>query len=373
MQIPLPFGLTRKAGNKMTYRLNDKVINLEPYEPIAGEFKIRLDANESYLGLSEKLEQRIAVALKQVAFNRYPDPLGKELCEAFAEFYGLSPELVTAGNGSDELISIIANTLAMRGEKCFTFAQDFSMYRFYGMLAECELHTLPLRDDLTIDVDHTIETLNREKAGILLFSNPCNPTSRGLTKEQVKKLVSSVNCLVVLDEAYMDFWNESMLDEVEHYDNLIILKTCSKAIGMAAIRLGFAVSNKTITNALRAVKSPYNVNSITQMIGTMILKEKSYLLDCTRKIIEGKDTLYREICLLAEKYPVLETVYPSATNFVYVKTELAQIIFSRMLERSIAIRCFKGHLRISTGSSEENQCVIQNLEEVLQEVQHEKS
>ena len=96
---------------------------------------------------------------------------------------------------------------------------------------------------------------------MVIFSNPCNPTSLGLNREQVRRLITSVDALVVVDEAYMDFWDQSILQEVHQYDNVIVLRTCSKAVGMAALRLGFAVANPTITRALRAVKSPYTVNT----------------------------------------------------------------------------------------------------------------
>ena len=97
----------------------------------------------------------------------------------------------------------------------------------------------------------------------------------GLCKDEVRRLIRSVNALVILDEAYMDFWDQSLLQEAESYDNLIILRTCSKAFGMAAVRLGFAVANQTLTNAIRAVKSPYNVNTVTQAFGAAVLNQKN--------------------------------------------------------------------------------------------------
>lgn len=141
---------------------------------------------------------------------------------------------------------------------------------------------------------------------MLLFSNPCNPTSLGLKREEVRHLLRSVNCLVVLDEAYMDFWDQSLLNEAENYDNLILLKTCSKAFGLAGIRLGFAIANPTITNALRAVKSPYNVNSVTQAIGAVVITRTETFEDRTETLIQRRKELEGEICVLEKHVPVLE-------------------------------------------------------------------
>ena len=238
-----------------------------------------------------------------------------------------------------------------------TFEQDFSMYRFYGELAECTLETLPRKEDLSIDVDTAIDVLNRSGAGMLLFSNPCNPTSIGLSREQVRRLVRSVSCLVVLDEAYMDFWDQSLLGEAQEYDNLIVLKTCSKAFGMAGIRLGFAVANPTATRAIQAVKSPYNVNSITQEVGTAVLREQELLRARTAEIIANTKELYRMIGSLAQEFPQFGQVYPTVANFVYIKTEIGREIAEQLKQRSVAVRVFPNYLRISTGSAEENHIV----------------
>ena len=128
---------------------------------------------------------------------------------------------------------------------------------------------------------------------MVIFSNPCNPTGQGITAEDARKLVKSGKALVVLDEAYMDFWDQPLLKEAAEYDNLIVLKTASKAVGSASIRLGFAVANKTITKALcRAVKSPYNVNTLSQKIGKCIYKHKELLKERTDEIKKNTKELY---------------------------------------------------------------------------------
>ena len=352
----------------MAYELCDKIKNLTPYEPNETHYRIRLDANESYFSLPDFLREKICDALTNTDLNRYPDPLAKDLTEAFGKRYGVSPKLVTAGNGSDELISIITSTFLEKGERLLTFATDFSMYQFYGSLYEAKTVTLE-KKDLHIDVDEAIAYIQKNNIRMVIFSNPCNPTSIGLSKEETKRLIASVDALMVLDEAYMDFWDrkESLLDEVDQFDNLIILRTCSKAVGAAALRLGFAVANPTITNALRAVKSPYNVNTISQIMGSCILNEGEYLNACEDAIKESVRTLYQMVKPLEGK--VLQKIHLGVTNFLFIKTDKAKEIFKALLQESISIRCFDGYLRITAGTKEENEALTEALSNIVRKME----
>ncbi len=220
--------------------------------------------------------------------------------------------------------------------------------------------------DLTIDVDMLIQAAKREKADCIIFSNPCNPTGQGLPREAVRRLIRSVDCLVVLDEAYMDFYTESLLEEVEQYDNLIVLRTCSKALGLAAVRLGFAVANPTLTAVLRAAKSPYNVNSITQAYGSVVLSHKDKEREALQKLLTSREELYAGLNALQEKYYCFERVYPTVTNFVLVETCHAGEWFEALKKRSVVVRLMGNRLRITAGAAHENRAVLTALEELAQ-------
>jgi len=345
----------------MPYCLNNKIKNLTPYSPITGDYKIRLDANESYISISE---EKIKQALN-ISFNRYPDPYAKTLCESYSKLYPVNANNITAGNGSDELISLIVGAFFINEDTLLTLSNDFTMYQFYGDVFGVKTQVYPKNNDLTIDVDSLISYINENKIAGLIFSNPCNPTSLSLSREQVLKLVSSVNALVMVDEAYMDFGDQSILDVCCEYDNVIVLKTCSKAIGLAAIRLGFAIANDTITKALKAVKSPYNVNSITQSIGNIVLSDKGYVKACTKEIIENLNYLYQKLMEFNKQKNAFEVIYETTTNFVFIKTDKAKMIFEELLKRSISIRYMGDYLRISTGSKQENDELLKALKEIV--------
>ncbi len=340
------------------YQLTEKLVKLTPYDPIQGDYKIRLDANESFINTSNDDLQK---AVLGTTINRYPDPYAKKLIAAYSDFYGINPDLVTAGNGSDEIISIITACFLQKGEKVLTLAPDFSMYSFYSSLYELDVRVMKKEDDLTIDVNKIIEAVNKEGIRAVLFSNPCNPTSLGLEKADVIKLITSVNALIILDEAYMDFWDEknSLLKETASYDNLIVLRTCSKALAMAGLRLGIAISNPVITEKLRAAKSPYNVNSLTQQVAEFFLRDKAEMDKRIEACKKAKKELFDAI--IKANLPFVDVIYPSVTNFVFIKTTKSKEVFEYLLSKSIAIRYMGENLRITAGSSEENKAVIDAL------------
>ncbi len=337
------------------YRLSDKAMSLTPYDPSEGIYRIRMDANESFLLPTDQDREKMARAAADIALNRYPDPLAREVCDSFARAYGIRPDLVTAGNGSDELISIILSVFLQKGEKVLTLSPDFSMYRFYAAIAETPCITLEKDEHLRISVDRVLDTLEQEHIRLLIFSNPCNPTSIGLGREEVRRILSNTDALVVLDEAYMDFWDQSLLDEVENYDNLLILRTCSKVLGMAALRLGFAVANPRLTGILRAAKSPYNVNAVTQAMANIVLANPVYKSVYRELLLESRDELLNSLRKL-EADGLLDRVYESCTNFVYVRLKDAKRLYGLLCDRGILVRRFGDqHLRITAATQAENE------------------
>ena len=358
----------------MSYELNDKIKNLVPYEPISGDYSIRLDANECTLNYSEELLDMVHKVVDNLNFNRYPDPTCADLRKSFSDFYGIDYRNVTVGNGSDELIFLIESAFLKKGEKMLVAAPDFSMYEFYSGISENPCVKYLKNNELNIDVDSLIDTVNNENVKLLIFSNPCNPTGQGISKADCVKLISEVNALVVLDEAYMDFWdeNESLIKDVNKYDNLIVLRTASKAMGSAALRLGFAVSNMSVSKAIAAVKSPYNVNSLSQAIGAEIYRRGDFLKNRIKTIVKNNEFLYNELVKISLDTDSF-TVYPTKTNFVFVKTPFGKELWEYLKNNSIAIRYMGDYIRITTGTEEENNRVIELIKQFILENNYARS
>ena len=348
----------------MTYELNDKVKNLIPYDAVTGDYKIRLDANESFIDPGEFFQKQILSAVSNIKFNRYPDPMAAELCKKFAGYYGVDPKCVVAGNGSDELITVIMGAFLRPGDKVLTFSQEFSMYKFYGEIYEKTNIIAEKQEDLILTAGDVMDAVKKSNPAAVIISNPCSPTSFVMSREDVLHIVENTNALVILDEAYMDFSNQSIMKVAEKYDNLIILKTCSKALGLAAIRLGFAVSSKKIINALHCVRSPYNVNALTQAIGSVIYSNPEYIRNAVEKIKKSRDYLYQALSGLDGVNGVRRVVKPE-TNFVYMELDDAETVFEALKKKSIIVRRLGDYLRITAGTQEENDSIIQVLSEIL--------
>ncbi len=340
-------------------KIAKKLESLAAYEPTVDKFDIVLDANESFLCPVGALREKINTALANVALNRYPDPTASKLCKAAADYYGVEFSQIVAGNGSDELISILVSSLLDSKSKIAISTPDFSMYAFYAHLAEHEVISIG-KDDLCPNADTIIKEAKLNNADLLIFSNPCNPSGQGLMREDVIRIIESLDCIVVVDEAYMDFWDQSVINCVGKYPNLIVLKTCSKAFGLAAARCGFVLSTKEIVDNVKKAKSPYNVNSFTQAAALAIFEDKEYIKDSISKIIKSRDSLYNMLLDL-DVNPI-----KCSTNFVLVKHSSAKEIWQKLRAKGISVRNIMGdYLRITAGSEEENSKLIAELKEVL--------
>ncbi len=349
------------------YTLNDKISALRAYTPVKGEGCIRLDANESFLNLPREILEELAASLPGLACSRYPDPGAEALCQAFARRYGVEAENVVAGNGSDELISVIFSAFLMKGEAFATVEPDFSMYAQGGALAEGR-HLALGKGDYQIHVDQVAAACQKHGVRLLIFSNPCNPTSILLKKEEVRRLVQSVEALVVLDEAYMDFASgQSLVGELDNFDNLIILRTCSKAVGMAAFRLGFALANRRLSSALRAAKSPYNVNAVSQLAGSLVLNRGDLLDKALETILASRKELVAGLEEISAAFPGNFRILPSAANFAAIVTENPGGLQQALLARGIAVRHTGGLLRVTAGSPEENQLFLKEFRKLWEE------
>lgn len=352
----------------MSYTLCDKIRNLKPYEPNKGEYKVRLDANESFVELSESTRAELAERITGAALNRYPDPLAAEACGLFARYYGVGAEYVTAGNGSDELLGLLTQAFLMRGERMTVFKNDFSMYGFYGSIAEVQVDCAEKTPDGRIDPDALIDRVNNNGSRLLIFSNPCNPTGLGISADEVLRIVDGCSdCLVVVDEAYMDFWDQSVLRFAPERENMIVLRTCSKALRTAGIRCGFAVAGRRITDALRAVKSPYNVSRLTQEAAAAIFSHPQELDGAIAQVIAGREQLGAMLGECLATHPGAFAFEQSSANFFMLvfPGDNAQKVFDRLKERGIVVRFFSDRLRVTVGSPEENELFIKELGSIL--------
>ncbi|NNU77261.1 histidinol-phosphate transaminase [Clostridium estertheticum] len=334
--------------------------DFESYSAGKTDYKVRLNANESFSNLDFETRKEIGTVIENSIYNRYPDPDALEVCDLYAKYANVLSINVMAGNGSDECIQIIAHTFLNAGDKVAMQSPDFSMYGLYTKVAGGIPIEFPLGPALELDVDGFISMANNEKVKIVFLSNPNNPTGNIIKREDIIKIIEGCKCIVVIDEAYFEFYGESILDKIDFYENVIVLRTCSK-IGLAAIRLGFMITNKILMAELKKVKPPYNVNSITQGISCVILKKTEIIYNNVKNIIAERDYLW-------EKLSDINGIklYKAKANFILVEVPNALELKAKLLKQSINVRSFTSGklvncLRITIGSREENNCLLKNI------------
>ena len=343
-----------------------KLSGLTPYNVDTAKYRVRLDANESFIQLPEELRRELKECVESFEFNRYPDPDAVMLKKAFCSFYGgVDQASVGVGNGSDEIISLLMNCFLDYGSAVMTFSPDFSMYGFYASLAGARVVECPKREgDLQIDFDLALKLIKENGVKLCIFSNPCNPTGKIESKDDIKSLARLCpETIFVSDEAYMDFSrrDESFMRETREYPNIIVLKTLSKALGCAALRLGFVVADESFAKMFSAVKSPYNVNGISQSFGRAALEKKELLCGFTERIKQSVTDLSQGLRAVG-----LFEFDETYTNFVFARDGRAEEIWSFLKQNGILVRKFSvygGALRITAGSADENAAVFKALSE----------
>lgn len=337
--------------------VSKKMMGKTPYEPISGTYNVRLDANESPFSVPHDIIEKFTALLEDNSLNRYPDPTCTELRRAFAKRYGVDASCVVAGNGSDELISVIMTSLLDSGDSLVVATPEFSMYAFYAGLSENTVYHTEKGENYNLDV--LLDFVKDKGARAVVFSNPCNPTGHGFKRDDVLNFVRRCPALCIVDEAYMDFWDQSILDVCDKYENLIVLRTLSKALGGAGLRLGFAVGHKSLIDTINVARSPYNVNTLSQQMGRLILESNinngEFLAKQAQKL-SGK---------LSELIPDAK-IYPTCANLVYLEHKDAKKIYEGLLEHSIAIRYFSpDRLRITASTDSEQEILYSAISDIM--------
>lgn len=322
---------------------------LTPYEVMEINGVIRLDANES----SRQMNYSLSTTL-----NRYPDDKADVLTRAIAEDLKVSENEVVVGNGSSEMIELLMKTYIEKGDKILGFEKSFSMYKIFSNIYEGDYITV--ENDYVMDMDALIEKANEINPKMIIICNPNNPTGYLIQKTDIERLLRVYKGLVVIDEAYIEFCEGSMLNRLPMYDQLVILRTFSKAWGLAGARVGYLLSASKIVDDIKKVKAPYSLNSLSQQAALYALQNKNWMTGNVSTVIEERTRVYDELSQLPVK------AYRSAANFIYFEGDVS--LYNQLIDKGVLIRSFgNGEYRMTLGSSEENTMFINCLKEVISE------
>ena len=336
--------------------LRDNIKKLQAYSSARDECteqaEVYLDANENPYNNG---------------INRYPDPYQNELKERVSELKSIPKEKIFFGNGSDEVLDLVFRTFCEPGkDNVIICPPTYAMYKVLADINNIEVKEIKLNNDFSLNTNRIISVVD-ENTKLIILCSPNNPTGSSINKSDLELLLSNLNYIVLVDEAYIDFSDKgSAFDLIDKYPNLIICQTLSKAWGMAGIRIGMAFTSTEIVEILNKVKPPYNINTLSQQKALEGLKNKSLYFNILNMIHTQKILLTRK---LKEFYNV-EKVYPSDANFLLVKFTNSKSVFEKLQKKGIIVRdrsklvLCENCLRITVGTEKENNKLIKNLKEI---------
>lgn len=329
------------------------IYNLKPYSSARNEFKgeasVFLDANENPLC---------------GPYNRYPDPLQQKLKKKISQIKDISVDKIFLGNGSDEPIDIVIRVFCEPGiDNIVAIDPTYGMYKVCADINNVEYRPVLLNNNFELEAEKLLNETD-ENTKLVYLCSPNNPSGNLLNKDEIRKVLTSFQGIVVLDEAYIDFVpSESWLPDLDEYPNLVIFQTLSKAWGMAAIRLGMAFASPEIISFFNKVKYPYNINILTQNFVEGELDKEQQKNEWVQILLEQREILKAGI----EKLSFVEKVYPSDANFILVKVSDANDIYNKLVNSGVIVRnrnsislCM-GCLRVTVGTEIENQKLLQQL------------
>ncbi len=331
------------------------VLGLSPYSSARDEYvsdgstMIFLDANENPF---------------ENGVNRYPDPQQRSLKVELAKLKGVSETNILLGNGSDEVLDLIFRAFCEPSvDNIITLPPTYGMYKVLADINTIDNRKVLLQAGFQPDVTKILETVD-EYTKVVFLCSPNNPTGNSFSEESIISILENFNGLVVIDEAYIDFSSKnSWLQKIEHYPNLVVTQTLSKAYGLAGIRLGLCYASEEIINILNKIKPPYNVNELTQQRALERVINYDKVTFEVSKILKEREALIKAL----SKISFVEKIYESDANFILVKVDDANKRYQQLLELGIVVRnrstqpLCENTLRFTVGTEEENHKLIDEM------------
>ncbi len=330
---------------------------------------IKLASNENPLGVSPIVEETIR-RYSSYGF-RYPEGTNPSLRERLARYVGMDPCNIVVGNGSDELIDLVIRVCCVPyKENVVVFDPSFSIYRLQARFHGAHLKYVPLRDDFSFDLTRMSEEIDKNTR-VVFITNPDNPSGFALPSREIESFLSSLppSTLLIVDEAYVEFSGDidkySCISLVEKYSNIGIIRTFSKAYGLAGLRIGYGIFPKWLCDALLRVKLPFSVNILAEKAAIAALEDRIFLEETLKTVEEGRNYIIEYLRRYGCK------VYPSLGNFIMFSPPIdAKKVFGHLLAKGIIIRPLGSYgledmLRVSVGRMDENKVFIEALERLF--------
>jgi len=342
--------------------LRPHILNLAPYSSARDEYTghagIFLDANENPHG-----------SVTTEKYNRYPDPYQADIKNKLALIKGIATDRIFLGNGSDEPIDLLIRATCTPGkDHVLIMPPTYGMYEVSASIHDVIIDKVSLTTDYQIDVEGVLSAI-KENTKIIWICTPNNPSGNVMQDSAIETILKNFSGLVVVDEAYVDFTDKpSWINQLDTYPNLVVLQTFSKSWGLAGLRAGMCFSSRELVKILNKIKSPYNISQPAQEALLAGLDGVDKMKDMVKQILKERDVLRT----MLENLSLVNKVFPSDANFLLVKFDDARSVMDYLLRETIIVRdrsrvhLCEGCLRISVGTSEENEALVEALKKYQQ-------
>lgn len=349
--------------------IRPEIRSFVPYDANQQPYRIKLDANESPFNLPAAARQKLSeYILNDPQLNLYPDTDSVKLRKALSEHWAVDYRNIIVGTGSDQLIQVIANVFVGPGDKVLYPAPSFGMYGDSCIIAGGTPVKYILEPEQSFEYSKKtiFEAYDRERPKLVYICNPNNPTGNIMPVSDVLEVVRYCkNSVVVVDEAYAEFCDTTVIPHILEFENLIILRTFSKAYGLAGIRCGYSIAGPALTGGVNLARAPYNISSLSQYTAQLVLEDMEEIKKNIQYLVEQRIRLSEELKQIRGI-----SVFQSHSNFILVKVERCKEVYKRLCEKGIFIRIFgsspllENCLRISVGTEQQNTILLDELKAI---------
>jgi histidinol-phosphate aminotransferase len=332
------------------------------------DIEVKLNQNESPYDLPDDLKAELVDAVGEVAYNRYPSEQPRELRRALAAHDDVAPESIIVGNGSNEITYTFGLAFLDAGTPMVLPRPLFSLYEKVARLQDAALTSVPPREDLRFDTDALVDAVRSTGARLTVLATPNNPTGRAMTLAEIERVAAASPGVVVVDEAYVEFNAEpSAVELMDEHPNVMVLRTLSKAFGLAGARLGYLIARPPVVRELMKARLPFMVDRLAERAALAVLDRPGLIEERVRRMQVSITELTEA---LRAMNPV--EVVPSEANFVIFTTPMpADQLQDRLVDRGVLVRNMggypelEGYLRVNAGTRAENKAFLTALEETL--------
>ena len=339
---------------------------LVPYDPKYLPARIMNSANENPRDVEEQLKREAMSAVRNVSLNRYPDPLANGLRDLIAQANGLDRNQVLLGNGGDELLFNLALAYGGPGRTFLNLPPTFSVYKNNAQLTGTTVVDIPRNADYSINEAAVLERVAQGDVDFIIVTSPNNPTGQLAPEEFVLQLLDATDALVMVDEAYFEFSRTTLRPYLAQHENLVLLRTFSKAFSLAGVRLGYILANESVIREFMKVRQPYSVDAVSQAIGRVIYQNRAKFEPSIMEIIAERGRLMEGLAAIEGVHP-----FPSDSNYILFKVAHAADVWQKLFDQGILIRDFSRSqyledcLRVSVGTPEENTQFLEALAAIV--------